>query len=367
MAFFPDSSIFNQGVDGMLLNPGASSMDTESISPAPSTVTGPYYTPTGEISFTPPPIVENLFIFGDPMFYGDFHPDITNELSYFNFYCPSLEPPAAVPAGDSMSYSGSPSPPQVANMDEDAEYDLDPEYDGNGGGSCDSMDEDASTVTLFSQPSPSSEYRDWSPSSSVSDPCTIVDSGDVGYRPSADDSSDTCCSGGDDSDYDEPATDTRKRARTPKATSESPKPKRGKKANFQQSSERWSFHDREVRVRCMYPTCDAELWSINSAVDHFHEEHAEDERPDAVRCSYLECDATGKSVGDIRRHFLSQRHEAHRFKCDACQMMFTRRDPMLRHMRNFRGRCKNRTARKSPVQKSPANKSTKKKVRARKA
>ncbi|KAK0204657.1 hypothetical protein DFS33DRAFT_1273729 [Desarmillaria ectypa] len=370
MAFFPDGSIFQQGVDEMLFNPGSSSMHAEMTSSAPFTKVDQYYSPTGEVSFSPPPIAENAFMFGHPMFYSDFHPDITNELSYFNLYSSSFDPSVVEPAKASVSYSASPSSPHIGSTDEDAEYDLDPEYDSTSGGACDSMEcfsttEDPSTATLFSQPSSSSGGRDRSPSSSSSDPCTVVDSRDADYHPCAEDSSDTCCSDGDESDYDEPATGTRKRVRTSKTTSqtpsESPKPKRGKKANFKKSSERWSFHDRRVRLRCMFPTCDAELWSINSAVDHFHDEHSEDEKPDVVRCSYFGCKETARSVGDMRRHFLTKTHEPHHFKCESCQTMFTRRDPMLRHMRNFQGRCKNRTAKRGPAKKP------KKSVRAREA
>ncbi|KAK0235755.1 hypothetical protein EDD85DRAFT_953641 [Armillaria nabsnona] len=369
MAFFPDSSIFRQGVDDMLFNSAASSMHTESTSSAPFPDAHQYFSPTGEISFSPPSIVDNAFIFGDPMFHSDFNPDITNEFSYLNLYSPSFDS-VAEPVDAFVSYSASPSLPHIEGTDEDAEFDLDPEYDSNSGGNGDSMEYDSETVnasTATPASSPSSEYRDWSPSSSSSDPCTVVDSGDDTLNPFAEDSSDTCCSDNDESDYDEPDAGSRKRARTSKtdrkSTSKSPKSKRGKKANFEESSERWPFHDLPVKVRCIERTCDVVLWSINSAVDHFNETHVFN---GSVRCAYSDCDMTAKSVGDMRRHFLKREHQPSHFTCNSCHTTFTRRDAMLRHVRNMKGRCKNRPMRKVPAKRAPADKAVKK-GRARKA
>ncbi|KAK0193645.1 hypothetical protein F5146DRAFT_1134436 [Armillaria mellea] len=369
MAFIPDSSVFYQGVDDMLFNSAASSVHTESTSSLPFTDVDQYFSPTGEISFSPPSIVDSAFIFGDPMFHSDFNPDITNEFSFLNLYSPSFDS-VAEPDGDSVSYSASPSLPRVEGTDEDAEFDLDPEFDSNSGGNGDCVEYDSESVnasTATQASSPLSEYRDWSPSSSISDSCTVVDSGDDTPNPFAEDSSDTCCSDNDEFAYAAPAAGTRKRARTSKtdrkSTSKSTKSKRGKKSNFKESSERWSFHDLPVEVRCIERTCDAVLGSINSAIDHFNETHVFNV---SVRCVYSGCDETAGTVGDMRRHFLTMKHQPHRFTCNSCNTMFTRRDAMLRHVRNMKARCKGRSMRKVPAKRTPAQKSVKK-GRARKA
>ncbi|KAK0193634.1 hypothetical protein F5146DRAFT_391922 [Armillaria mellea] len=365
MAFIPDSSVFYQGVDDMLFNSAASSVHTESTSSLPFTDVDQYFSPTGEISFSPPSIVDSAFIFGDPMFHSDFNPDITNDFSFLNLYSPSFDS-VAEPDGDSVSYSASPSLPHVEGTDEDAEFDLDPEFDSNSGRNGDYVEYDSESVNASTATRASSllpEYHDWSPSSSISDSCTVVDSGDDTPNPFAEDSSDTCCSDNDESDYDEPVAGTRKRARTSKtnekSTSKSSKPKHVRKSNFKESSERWAFHDLPVKVRCMERTCDVVLGSINSAVDHFNENHVNG----PVRCVYSNCDHTANSSANMRRHFLKKDHQARRFSCHWCHTVFTRRDAMLRHVQRTEGRCKDRLMRKVPAKRAPAAK----KGRARKA
>ncbi|KAG7451026.1 uncharacterized protein BT62DRAFT_926680 [Guyanagaster necrorhizus] len=353
MSFLLKNSISQPvDLDETVFDSGASRMHIGLSSSAPSTEV--YYSPTGEIAFAPPSVAENVFIFGDPMFHSDFHLDVTNELSYFNFCSPSLDPTVTESVGPSVSNSASLTPTHLGGTDEDAEHDLDPAYGSQNGGACDPMEfrfktEDASTATLFSQPPPSPEFHDdWSSSTSNSDRCTSVGHENADCHPTVEVSSDTSCSDGHDSDYKDPATGTRKRART--ANAAQPKKKGGKRSNFKKSSERWPFHNRPVRVRCLVPTCDAELGSINSVIDHCDEEHPViEKKPDAVRCAYFDCKERAKSVGDMRRHFLKMTHEPHHFKCEACQRMFTRRDPLLRHMRNLKGRCRSRMLKNDPV------------------
>ncbi|KAK0223076.1 hypothetical protein IW262DRAFT_1458088 [Armillaria fumosa] len=361
MAFVTDSSIFPHGVDDMLFNSAGSSVHTESTSSSPFIDVDQYFSPTGEISFSPPSIVDNVFVFGDPMFQSDFSPDLTNEFSFLNLYSPSFDS-VSEPVDAFVPYSESCSLPHVEGTDEDAEFDLDPEYDSEVNADCTECDSGSVNASNATQASfPSSEYRDWSPSSSSSDSCTVVDFEDDTPNPFAESSSDTCCSEDDGSDYGEPAAGSRKRARTLQtdedSTSESPQTKRGKKANFKESSERYEFHDLTVEVRCIEKTCDVMLWSINSAIDHFNETHAFNV---SVRCAYPKCNETAGSVGDMRRHFLTLKHQPHRFMCHTCPTMFTRRDAMLRHVRKTKGRCKNRPVRKVTAKRAPVRKAVKK-------
>ncbi|KAK0485070.1 hypothetical protein IW261DRAFT_1560735 [Armillaria novae-zelandiae] len=359
MAFFADSSIFPHGVDDMLFNSAASSVHTDSTSSPSFTDVDQYFSSTGDISFSPPSIVDNAFIFGDPMFHSDFAPELTNEFSFMNLYSPSFHS-VTEPIDAFVSYSASPSLPHVEGTDEDAEFDLDPEFDS--GGNCDCVEYDSESVNASNSPqasSPSSEYRDWSPSSSSSDPCTVVDSRDDTPNPFAEDSSDTCCSDDDEADYDEPAAGSRKRARTSKAkaksTSNPPKSQRTRTADFRKSSERWKFQDEEMEVRCMDKTCDVVLKTLNKAVDHFNEYHG---HHNPVRCVFSDCDIGATNVGNMRRHFLSANHQSSRFPCSSCKQRFTRKDAMLRHVRNMKGRCMNqpmgKVARKGRARKAKA-------------
>ncbi|KAK0495360.1 hypothetical protein EDD18DRAFT_270761 [Armillaria luteobubalina] len=358
MAFFTDSSIFPHDVDDMFFNSAASSVHTELTSSLPFADVDQYFSSTGEISYSPPSIADNAFIFGDPMFHSDFAPDLSNDFLLMNLHSPSFDS-VSEPSEAFGPYSASANLPHVESTDEDAEFDLDPEYDNGVDGDC--MKNDSEPVNAPNAPqasSPSSEYRDCSPSTCSSHSCTVVDSEDDGPNPNAESSSDTCCSDNDGSDYDEPVAGSRKRARTSKSdeksTSQSPKSKRGKKANFKESKERYPFHDVCVKVRCMEKTCDIVLWSINKAVDHFHEVHGPE---DSVRCAYSDCNDTARNVGNMRRHFLSAKHQPdHHFRCNTCGTPFTRTDAMRRHVRKKKGRCKDGPVRKVTVRKAPAQK-----------
>ncbi|KAK0223068.1 hypothetical protein IW262DRAFT_1458080 [Armillaria fumosa] len=357
MAFFTDSPIFPHGVDDMLFNSAGSSVHTESTSSSPFIDVDQYFSPTGEISFSPPSIVDNVFVFGDPMFQSDFSPDLTNEFSFLNLYSPSFDS-VSEPVDAFVPYSESCSLPHVEGTDEDAEFDLDPEYDSEVNADCTECDSgfvNASNATQAS--SPSTEYRDWSPSSSSSDSCTVVDFEDDTPNPFAESSSDTCCSEDDGSDYGEPAAGSRKRARTlqtdEESTSEFPQTKRGKKANFKDSSERYEFQDLPVQIRCMERTCDVVLASLNEAVDHFDEYH---HHQNPVRCMFSDCPLIATNAANMRRHFLTKGHQERRFMCDTCETWFTRKDGMLRHVRNPNNPCRNGPMGQVLANKAPARK-----------
>ncbi|KAK0495352.1 hypothetical protein EDD18DRAFT_270252 [Armillaria luteobubalina] len=366
MAFFTDSSIFPHDVDDMFFNSAASSVHTELTSSLPFADVDQYFSSTGEISYSPPSIVDNAFMFGDPMFHSDFAPDLSNDFLLMNLHSPSFDS-VSEPVDAFGSYSVSASLPHVESTDEDAEFDLDPEYENGVDVDCmknDSEPVNASNASLAS--SPSSEYRDCSPSTCSSHSCTVVDSEDDGPNPNAESSSDTCCSDNDGSDYDEPVAGSRKRPRTSKTNkkspSQSPKSKRGKKAKFEESKECYPFQDEPVEARCMDKTCNVLLGTLNETVFHFNEYH---HHQNPVRCVFPECLLTATNEANMRRHFLSAKHQPHRFKCDTCDTPFTRKDGRLRHIRNPNNPCRNGPKGKVLAKKASAHK-TARKGRARK-
>ncbi|KAK0204432.1 hypothetical protein DFS33DRAFT_1273548 [Desarmillaria ectypa] len=127
---------------------------------------------------------------------------------------------------------------------------------------------------------------------------------------------------------------------------------RSKGGDFKNSLERYVFHDDPHHVRCMKPGCHKEFNSVNAAIDHMHVAHPckkkpkttnkskATKNPKATRCVYFGCNEHKNSVGDMRRHLISEIHQCKRFRCGDCGGLFQRPDPVKRHQINFEGRCK---------------------------
>ncbi|KAK0214025.1 hypothetical protein IW262DRAFT_1300800 [Armillaria fumosa] len=179
-----------------------------------------------------------------------------------------------------------------------------------------------------------------------------------------------------ESEYEEPdsLSGCRKRGRVSDLTkitiyrTDVAQPRR-RSGGFKDSLERYAFHDDPQHVRCMNLECQEEFNSVNTAIDHMDSAHPKKEPNEAknskspkkskvakksrtakqskakeestvVRCIYFGCDQVQKEAGDIRRHLLALEHQPPRFRCGDCKGLFQRPDPVKRHQENFGGTCK---------------------------
>ncbi|KAG7444786.1 uncharacterized protein BT62DRAFT_1077541 [Guyanagaster necrorhizus] len=148
---------------------------------------------------------------------------------------------------------------------------------------------------------------------------------------------------------------------------------RSRRGDFKNSFERYVFHDDPQHVRCMKPGCPKEFDCVNAAIDHMYFAHPTNEEEKKkkkkahprnkkkaqtrkkkksvpTRCVFFDCDKLAENTGNMRRHLISRKHQkTPRFRCGDCRRLFQRPDPVRRHQDRYKGRCKGRFAEDRPV------------------